>query len=205
MSSLPDVADDARLRAFASAVIASPHNLVSKRAKGELWERHVLESVALAEVLPGPGRLLDVGSGGGFPGLVIALRRPDLDVTLLDSSAKKTAFLAEIADELDMRVHVVRGRAEELRSGPLGQAFDLVTARAVAPLERLLGWTMPFLVPGGLLYAVKGERWQEEVTAAIGALRTWDAQVMATPADQPGDDPYQPRVVVLRRGTKVAR
>lgn len=203
MPSLPHVHDDPRLRAFADAVIASPHNLVSQRAKDELWERHVLESAALAEILPGPGRLLDVGSGGGLPGMVIALRRPDLEVTLLDSSQKKTTFLAEVIDELDVDVTVERGRAEDVRSGPLGQSFDVVTARAVAPLGRLLGWTIPFLVPGGLLYAVKGERWREELAEAVGELRTWDAQVMATPPDQPSEDPNQPRVVVLRRGTKV--
>ncbi|MBY5161249.1 16S rRNA (guanine(527)-N(7))-methyltransferase RsmG [Salsipaludibacter albus] len=195
--------DDPRLRAFADAVIASPHNLVSQRAKDELWERHVLESAALAEILPGPGRLLDVGSGGGLPGMVIALRRPDLQVTLLDSSQKKTTFLADVITELDVDVAVERGRAEDVRSGPLGQSFDIVTARAVAPLGRLLGWTIPFLVPGGLLYAVKGERWREELAEAVGELRTWDAQVMATPPDQPSEDPHQPRVVVLRRGTKV--
>lgn len=202
MTPLPQPDHDPRLDQFAEAVISSPHNLVSQRAKDELWDRHVLESVALAEMLPGPGRLLDVGSGGGLPGLVIALRRPDLRVTLLDSSAKKTAFLADVVEELDLPVAVERGRAEDLRTGPLKSTFDVVTARAVAPLDRLLGWTIPFLVPGGLLYAVKGERWGEELAAAVGELRTWDAQVIATPPEQPAGDDHQPRVVVLRRGTK---
>lgn len=202
MTPPPDAADDPRLRAFADAVVSSPHNLVSQRAKEELWERHVLESVALARTLPGPGRVLDIGSGGGFPGFVVAVCRPDLTVTLLDSSQKKTTFLSDISLRLEVPVSVERGRAEQLRSGPLGGTFDLVTARAVAPLERLLGWTMPFLVRGGLLYAIKGAKWREELEEAVGSLRTWDAQVMATPTDQPTSDPHQPQVLVLRRGTK---
>ncbi len=201
MVSSPAPSDDARLRAFATAVRESPHNLVSSRAKEELWERHIAESVALAAMLPGPGRVLDVGSGGGLPGLVIAERRPDLDVVLLDSSKKKAEFLVETARALQIPARVVRGRAEDVRDGPLRGGFEVVTARAVAPLSRLLGWTLPFLVPGGLLYAVKGEQWAAEVAEAAGDLRTWDGQVVATPDDVDESHPAAPRVVVVRRGT----
>lgn len=199
-----DAADDARLRAFADLVRDSPHNLVSQRARDELWGRHIAESVALAAMLPGPGQVLDVGSGGGLPGMVIAERRPDLDVVLLDSSKKKTSFLVEAATALHIPVRVVRGRAEDVRDGPLRSSFDVVTARAVAPMDRLLGWTLPFLVPGGLLYAVKGRRWADEVAGSVAALRTWDGQVVATPDDLASEDVEastpRPRVVVVRRG-----
>jgi 16S rRNA (guanine527-N7)-methyltransferase len=195
----------AALERFAQQVAASPHNLVSRRARGELMTRHVPESVALAALLPSGGaRLLDVGSGGGFPGIVIAIVRPELDVHLLDSTAKKTAFLRQIAQELELvNVTVHTGRAEELARGELRHAFDVVTARAVAAMDRLLSWTVPFLAPEGVLYAVKGERWQEELDDASAALRHTGARVLATPDDLPqlGDLPPEvgPRVVMIGR------
>lgn len=205
--SLEPVTED-RLARFAALVAASPHNLVSRTARSELMSRHVPESVAVARLLPvGSARLLDVGSGGGFPGLVIALVRPELDVHLLDATAKKTAFLRATAADLGVTVTVHTGRAEELARSELGGSFDLVTARAVAPLVRLLPWTIPFLRPGGVLYAIKGDRWREELDAAAPALRSAGAQVVATPADlEPaagdaaaaGRKP-QPRVILLSR------
>lgn len=132
-----------------------------------------------------------------MPGMVIAIERPDLQVVLLDASKKKTEFLVETATAMGIDVRVVRGRAEDLQNGPLRGAFDIVTARAVAPLERLLGWTMPFLAPGGLLYAVKGATWEGDLEAAAPQLRTWGGSVVATPDENPGND--GPRVVVVRR------
>ncbi len=192
-----------RLERFAVAVETSPHNLVSARAVGEIRERHIPECVALARMLPtGPTELLDVGSGGGFPGLVIAAVREDLHVTLLDSTRKKTAFLEETARAMGVEVTVVNGRAERV-VGELGGRFGLVTARAVAPLERLIGWTVPFLRPGGLLYAVKGDRWEAELDAATAELRRFDAQVVATPADIHQHDAdataEAPKVVIIGR------
>lgn len=190
-----------QLERFVTAVESSPHNLVSKRARSELRERHLPECAAFAEVLPrGPARVLDVGSGGGFPGMVVAILRPDLDVTLLDATRKKVDFLREVAAELGVAVDARHGRAEELARGELGSSFDLVTARAVAPLERLVGWTIPFLRPGGLLYAIKGGRWEDELRASVGALRDWGAETVATP-EELGDDPdgVDPLIVIIRR------
>ena len=190
-----------QLDAFVQAVESSPHNLVSQRARTELRERHLPECVAFAATLPvGPARLLDVGSGGGFPGMVLGILRPDLDVTLLDATRKKVAFLSEVAVELDVPVQALHGRAEEIARTDLGGSFDLVTARAVAPLERLVGWTVPFLRPGGLLYAIKGGRWREELDAAASALRDWGAEAVATP-EELGDSPdgVRPLVVIIRR------
>lgn len=190
------------LERFATAVAESPHNLVSRAARAELRTRHVPESVALARLLPaGEGRLLDLGSGGGLPGMVIALVRPDLEVHLLDSTAKKTRFLEQVADELRVAVSVHTGRAEQLSTSPLGGTFDVVTARAVASLDTLIGWAMPFLRPGGALYAVKGERWAEELEAASPVLRRTGARVLATPDDVAVDEPGDPtpRVVIIGR------
>ncbi len=189
------------LERFVQAVEQSRHNLVSRRARTELRDRHLPECAAFAATLPqGPARVLDVGSGGGFPGLVIAILRPDLDVTLMDATKKKVEFLEEVAHELDVDVTAIHGRAEELSRTPLGASFDVVTARAVAPLDRLVGWTVPFLRPGGLVYAIKGGRWQEELDAAGEALRTWDAEAVATP-EELGDSPDgdRPLVVIIRR------
>jgi 16S rRNA (guanine527-N7)-methyltransferase len=195
----PAAAVDDRLERFADLVAASPHNLVSRRARTELTTRHVPEAVAVAGLLPrGAGTLLDVGSGGGFPGMVIAIVRPDLDVHLLDATAKKTAFLRAAAAELGVPVTVHTGRAEELLRSELGGSFDLVTARAVAPLSRLLPWTIPFLRPGGVLCAVKGERWQEELHAVEPLLGRLGVRVLATPDDLP-ETGVRPRVLLLTR------
>ena len=191
----------ALLERYVHAVETSPHNLVSRRARGELRERHLPECLAFAATLPqGPARVLDVGSGGGFPGMVVAIARPDLEVTLLDSTRKKVAFLQEFAAEVELPVRALHGRAEELSRTELGGSFDVVTARAVAPLERLVGWTVPFLRPGGFVYAIKGERWQEELAAAAPALREWGGEAVATPQEL-GDSPdgVRPLVVIIRR------
>ena len=195
----------AQLRAFSERVRESPHNLVSRRARDELDTRHVPEAVALARLLPaGPHRLLDVGSGGGFPGIVIAIVRPDLEVHLLESTRKKVAFLEEVADALGLGLTVHHGRAEELaRREELADSFDLVTARAVAALEDLLDLTLPFLAADGVLYAVKGERWAEELAAAEQALRRAGGVVLATPDDllaAVGETEQRPRVVMIGRG-----
>jgi 16S rRNA (guanine527-N7)-methyltransferase len=198
----PDPLVNEKLMAFAALVRDSEHNLVSRRARDELETRHVPECVRLAAMLPrGEHRLLDLGSGGGFPGMVLAIVRPEIEVHLLDATAKKTAFLSEVAERLAVPVRVHTGRAEELAAGELRASFDIVTARAVAPLERLVAWGMPFLAPGGLLCAVKGERWAEELAVAAPAIARAGASVVATPddVDQPPADGPQPRVVMLAR------
>jgi 16S rRNA (guanine527-N7)-methyltransferase len=204
----PDIAS--KLQRFAELVRASDHNLVSKRARDELEVRHVPECVAFASMLPsGRGRVLDIGSGGGFPGMIVAICRPELEVHLLDATAKKTGFLREAAAELGVAVTVHTGRAEELaRQDGLAASFDVVTARAVAPLDRLIGWSMPFLRVGGLLYAIKGERWSAELQASRPSMSRAGAAVVATPDDvgqegggAPGDGgaDHLPRVVMLTR------
>jgi 16S rRNA (guanine527-N7)-methyltransferase len=192
-----------QLERFADLVGSSPHNLVSRRAREELRSRHVPEAVALAGMLPtGPGRLLDVGSGGGFPGLVIAIVRPELEVHLLEATRKKVDFLRGAADELGVPVAVHRGRAEELAKGPnLAGRFEVVTARAVAALAELVPLTVPFLAQGGIVYAVKGERWREELDAASAALRAARASVLATPDDDASvRDPQDARPLVVMIG-----
>jgi 16S rRNA (guanine527-N7)-methyltransferase len=188
---------DALLELYAARVEASPHNLLSRRGLAELRSRHLLECVAFARVLPsGPMRVLDLGSGGGLPGIVIAIVRPDLEVHLLDSTRKKAAFLAETARALRLPVRVHTGRAETLDAR--GE-YDVVTARAVAPLERLIGWAVPLLAPGGMLYAIKGAQWVSELEAAADIIARTGVQVLSTPADQEPRDATTPGVIVIRR------
>ncbi len=163
----------------------------------------MLESVAFSQLLPVSDRdsaLLDVGSGGGFPGIVIAIMRPDLSVTLLDARQKKVTFLRHLVDDLHLSSDVLHGRAEELARQEQHRArYDLVTARAVAPMTRLLPWTIPFLAPGGLLYAIKGDRWREELEDAVAVLRRHRARVVVTPDDPAPAVPNAPRTVIVAR------
>ena len=189
---------------YVALVRSSPHNLVSARARRELSGRHIPECLAFAEILPLEGRFLDLGSGGGFPGIVIALHGPKRIVHLLDATAKKTAFLRDAAAALGIFVEVHTGRAEQLGSGELRGTFDVVTARAVAPLPTLVAWAAPFLGPRGALYAIKGARWQEELREAGSEIERRGLVLRASPAvderfGPTSDRPHAPRVVMLQR------
>ena len=187
------------LERYAGALRASPHNLLSPKGLSELESRHFPESLVFAATLTPGTRLLDVGSGGGLPGLVIAMTQPQIDVHLLEATGKKARFLEDVARELGLAVEVHHGRAEELARPPLADTFDVVTARAVAPLERLAPWCAPFLRPGGRLLAIKGEQWKAELEGASTAIRAAGLQVVSTPNGQ-GDEVTQgPLVVVLER------
>jgi 16S rRNA (guanine527-N7)-methyltransferase len=155
--------------------------LLGPREADRLWDRHLL-NCAVVGVLLAPGdRVVDVGSGAGLPGIPLALARPDCTVVLLEPLARRAAFLDEVVADLGLapRVTVVRGRAED-HAG----TYDVVTARAVAPLERLAGWCLPLLRPGGRLLAIKGARAAAEVAAAP-ALRARVEQVGAGIVDPP--------------------
>lgn len=189
-----------QLQKFAELLRGSPHNLLSPRGLEELESRHFPESVVFAAMLPAGPRLLDVGSGGGLPGLVIAVERPDLEVHLLEATGKKAAFLAEAAAALGSVAVVHHGRAEELAAGELAGTFDIVTARAVAPLDRLIPWCAPYLRAGGQLHAIKGERWAEELEQARPALGVHGLRVVATPEQRTAAaGGAEPRVLVLER------
>lgn len=150
--------------------------LIGPREVPRLWERHLLGCAVLGDVLrPTDRTLVDLGSGAGLPGLVLALRHPDLAVTLVEPLLRRTTFLDEVVGALDLdNVRVVRGRAEELHGHDV---FDVVTSRAVAPLPRLLGWSMPLVAPSGRLAVMKGARVHDEVAEAGPELAAWRAAV----------------------------
>lgn len=143
--------------------------LLGPREVPRLWTRHILNCAAIAELVPRPCTLVDMGSGAGLPGIVLALLLPDVEVILLERMERRAAFLAECVDELSLgNVQVCRATAEEL-AGKI--AADVVTARAVAPLERLAGLAAGLARPGGLILAIKGATADEEVARARPVLR----------------------------------
>ncbi|HEV2888875.1 MAG TPA: 16S rRNA (guanine(527)-N(7))-methyltransferase RsmG [Frankiaceae bacterium] len=140
--------------------------LLGPREVPRLWDRHILNSVAVAPLLSPGESVVDVGSGAGLPGIPLALACPECTFVLLEPLARRAAFLTEVVDDLGLapRVSVVRGRAEEVVRLP--DRYDVAVARAVAPLDRLAGWCLPLLKPTGRLLALKGERAEDEVAAA---------------------------------------
>ena len=133
-----------------------------------LWSRHVVNSVLVAPLLR-PGRVGDVGSGAGLPGLVLALARPDVHLVLIEPMERRTEWLTAEAQRLGLdNVTVERGRAEDVRPDPL---LDQVTARAVSALSKLVPLCVPLLKPGGELLLMKGARVEDEILAAEKALR----------------------------------
>lgn len=138
--------------------------LIGPRELDRLWERHVLNSAVVSDLIPIGARVVDVGSGGGFPGVPIALARRDVRVTLVEPMARRVDWLQEVVEALDLpHVDVVRGRAEELLVRDAVGDADVVTARALAPLAKLVGWCLPLLRCGGVLLALKGTTAQDEV------------------------------------------
>lgn len=159
-----------------------------------LWERHLLNCAVVASLVPTPCSLVDLGSGAGLPGIVLALLLPDANVTLLEPMAKRAAFLEECVTELGLdNAAVRRARAEEL-AGRL--MVDVVTARAVAPLDRLAAMAVRLLRPGGIVLAIKGAKAAQEVAAARDALSR--LAVRHVEVLRAGDGKVDPAATVVR-------
>lgn len=176
--------------------------LIGPREAPRLWDRHIGNAAWV--VLPGTGlvpegaSVADVGSGAGLPGLVWAIVRPDLLVTLIEPLLRRATFLEEVVTELGLapRVHVVRDRAENL----IGTcSWEIVTARAVAPLNRLLSWTVPLLEPDGRLLALKGASAEQEIEQAAAELALLGAQPPVIAERGVGVASFPTRVVIVQR------
>jgi 16S rRNA (guanine527-N7)-methyltransferase len=140
--------------------------LIGPREAPRIWERHLLNCAVITDLIAPGASVVDVGSGAGLPGMVLAVARPDLTVTLIEPLARRTAFLTEAVAALGLdRTTVVRARAEEC-VGKLPGA-DVVTARAVAPLDRLAGWCLPLVTAGGRLLALKGASAEAELASLL--------------------------------------
>ncbi|BDA64300.1 ribosomal RNA small subunit methyltransferase G [Actinomyces capricornis] len=141
--------------------------LLGPRELPRLWTRHIVNSAAVVPFLPSRGTVADVGSGAGFPGIVVALLRPDLEITLIETMERRAEWLGEVVDELGLdNVTLRRARAEEVK-----ERYDAVTARAVANLSKLVRLTSGLLRPGGALLALKGAKAETEVKDAVYVIK----------------------------------
>ena len=172
-STLPQALEFADLLAGEATV----RGLIGPREVPRLWERHLLNCGVVADLIAEESTVCDVGSGAGLPGLVLAIRRPDISMTLLEPLLRRTAFLDLAVDRMGLsNVVVHRGRAEDMakqttsRPGPFQNGFDVVTSRAVAPMERLAGWCLPLTRVGGQMLAMKGSTASEELAASVDAV-----------------------------------
>jgi 16S rRNA (guanine527-N7)-methyltransferase len=185
---------------------SSRANLVGDASVDIVVQRHFLESIALGaalrerEILRPNAQVLDVGAGAGFPGIPLLLTWTTIHLTLIEATAKKTAFLGAVVDALGLAgATILTGRAETLAHDPsLREKFDLVLARAVAPLAALVELTLPFARVGGRLVTPKGSRAMEEIESADNALKTLNGKAFLVPFAVPG--PPQKLVAVLKLG-----
>jgi 16S rRNA (guanine527-N7)-methyltransferase len=178
----------ARRFAEVLATDALTRGLMGPREVPRLWDRHLLNCAVVTDLLPLGARVVDVGSGAGLPGVVLAIRRPDLRVDLVEPLQRRATFLAEVVHNLELSdtVRVVRGRAEDRAIVAEVGSAQWVTARAVAPLDRLVRWCLPLLQPGGRLLALKGSSATTELAehrSVIHRLGGRDLEVVRCGAD----------------------
>lgn len=178
--------------------------LLGPREADRVWERHVLNSAAIGELV-GPGlTVADIGSGAGLPGIPLAIARPDLSVTLIEPLLRRSGFLSEVVAELGLAtVEVIRGRAEDLAARRDAPEFDVVTSRAVASLDKVTKWSLPLLRAGGVMLALKGDRAQVElgehqrVMASLGVAQAKVMRCGVSYLNPPAT------VVVAQRGDRI--
>ncbi len=155
-------------------------NLISKSTEVDIWNRHFADSLQfVSHIAPDTRKILDIGSGGGFPGLVIAISRRDLQVHLVESDQRKAAFLRTVSRNLELGCKVLCSRIENLEP----QQADLITARALAPLPKLLGFVDRHLAPNGYALLAKGRDFEQEVEDARQAW-TFDCEVLQSQTHQ---------------------
>nr|WP_245683333.1 16S rRNA (guanine(527)-N(7))-methyltransferase RsmG [Pauljensenia hongkongensis] len=164
--------------------------LLGPRDMERIWSRHLVNSAAVLDFLPRRGQVLDIGSGAGLPGIVIAVCRPDLDVHLAEPMARRCEWLADVVDALGLdNTTIHQARAEELRGK--GKA-DVVTARAVANMAKLVRMTSKLIAPGGALVALKGRRAPIEIEEAASELKRHHlmAQIHEVPSVMEDESTY---------------
>lgn len=174
------------------ATEAIVRGLIGPREVPRLWERHLLNCALVTDLVPEAASVGDVGSGAGLPGIVMAIRRPDLEITLVEPLLRRTVFLELAVERLGLaQVSVVRARAEDVEAG----SFEVVTSRAVAPLDRLVGWSAPLIAPGGRMLAMKGASAEDEIASS----RTpWERRGLSRPrVHRLGEGLVDPQVTVV--------
>ena len=155
-----DQIDQARSFAQTLAGDSDELGLLGPRELDKLWSRHILNSAVVAELVSPGDKVADVGSGAGLPGIPMAIARPDAEFVLIEPMERRSNWMLEVVEHLGLKnVRVLRSRAEDVTE----QDFDIVTARAVAALDKLLKMCVPLLKPGGALIALKGSKAAEEI------------------------------------------
>jgi 16S rRNA (guanine527-N7)-methyltransferase len=139
--------------------------LIGPSEANRIWSRHIENCLPIAPLFKEGSKVADIGSGAGLPGIVLALARPDLVITLIEPLKRRVEFLQEVVAELDLPITILNSKAEKVRN-----QYQHTTARAVAPLERLIASTLHLLKPGGSMIALKGERASEEIKALPPAI-----------------------------------
>ncbi|GGC64112.1 ribosomal RNA small subunit methyltransferase G [Hoyosella rhizosphaerae] len=160
--------------------------VIGPREVERLWDRHILNSAVIQSMIAEGSTVVDVGSGGGLPGIPLAIARPDLHVTLVEPMLRRTVFLAEFVEKSGLDVTVLRGRAEDKTIVQDAGGADVVTSRAVAPLLKLLRWSLPLVRPGGEVVAIKGASVQDEIDRdrkGFRSLGVSDVEIVQCGAD----------------------
>lgn len=171
-------------------------NLTAIRDMGEMVTRHVLDSLAVRPYVQGP-RVIDIGTGAGFPGLPLAIAEPSLSVELLDRSGKKIAFVRHVVGELGLEnASAVQGAAESYAPA---ERFDTVLCRALASIDRLAGMAGHLLAGDGVLLALKGQYPTDELRELADSLKSWNYSVTALAV--PGLARHSRHLVILKRDT----
>lgn len=178
--------------------------VIGPREIDRVWDRHLLNSAVLAERIADSARVIDVGSGGGFPGIPLAIARPDVDIVLLEPMARRIDWLHDVVERLDLsNVTVVRGRAEEKPTRKTIGTADVVTARAVAPLGKLARWCLPLVRRDGELLALKGDSAAEEIERDAQQIRSANGFDPAVLRCGEGVLERPTTVVRIRKGARV--
>jgi 16S rRNA (guanine527-N7)-methyltransferase len=160
--------------------------LIGPREVPRLWERHLVNCALVAPSVAEGASVADLGAGAGLPGIVLGIARPDLHLTLVEPMARRVEFLREACGRLGLdEISIVRGRAEELRGR---RTFEVVTARALAALPKLLDMAMPLVAPGGCLLAMKGSSAAAEIEASRTQLGQWKARAEVISSSVPGSE-----------------
>lgn len=161
------------------------------REVDRIWDRHIANCAVVEELIPENSRVFDIGSGAGLPGVVLAIVRPDIQMGLIEPLMRRSQFLEEVIADLGItkQVTVIRGRAEELK----GQSAPVVTARAVAPLGKLLTWALPLTSKDGQILALKGSSAATEIADAAEILKGRKAEILLC-----GQGLVDPQTTVVR-------
>ena len=187
----PDAAENLARFAHWLAGAGVERGFLGPREVDRIWDRHIANCAVVEELIPANSNVFDIGSGAGLPGLVLAIVRPDITMGLIEPLMRRSEFLKEVVTDLGLtdQVTVIRGRAEELK----GHTAPVVTARAVAPLGKLLTWSLPLTTKGGQILAMKGSSAATEITDAKEILKGRKAEIVLC-----GEGVVDPQTTVVR-------